>query len=97
LTYLGNVHRKDLEKGATKDVFLIGKVVLRKSLAKKRTKALKKIAHKQELIFKSMDYFQTVMAKRRKLLDDSIEGLKYNSYDYQRPEWKSWFKNFIKN
>ena len=97
LKYLGNVRRKDLEEGATTDVFLIGKVVLQKSLSKKRKKALKKIARKRELSFESMDYFQSVMAKQRKLLDDSIERSKDNSYDYQQPEWKSWFKNVIKN
>ena len=97
LKYLGNVRRKELDKSATKDVFLIGKVVLKKSLSKKRIKALKKLTRKREMIFESMDYFQSVMAKRRQQLDDSIERSQDNSYSYHRPEWKSSFKNYMKN
>ena len=97
LKYLGNVRRKELDKSATKDVFLIGKVLLKKSLSKKRIKALKKLTRKREMIFESMDYFQSVMAKRRQQLDNSIERSQDNSYSYHRPEWKSSFKNYMKN
>ena len=76
LKSLGNVCRKDLEKSATKDIFVVGKVVLRQSLAKKHPKALKKISWKGELIFQSIDSFQSEIGKRRK----------DNSYDYQQSE-----------
>ncbi len=71
-------------------------MILHKSLGKKCGRALKKQLHKRDLIFQSMDYFQSEMAKRHKLVDDGIERLKENLYGYQRPEWKRNFKIYIK-
>ncbi len=97
LKSLGNVCRKALDQRASKDMFVLGKVILRKSLAKKRSKALKKKSRKREIIFQSMDYFQSEMAKRHQLLDESIKRSADTMYDYQRTEWKNNFKHYVRS
>jgi hypothetical protein len=86
LKSLENVRRRDLDKSATKDQFVLVKIILCKFLGKKCGRSSKNQLHKRELIFQSMDYFQSEMTKWRMLLDDGIERSKENSYDYQQPE-----------
>jgi hypothetical protein len=97
LKSLGNVRRKALDQCASKDIFVLGKVILRTSLAKKHSKALKKQSRKRELIFQSMDYFQSEMAKRRQLLDESIKQSADTTFDYQQLEWKNTFKHYMRS
>jgi len=92
---LGNMSRKPLSKYATTDLFIRGRLMLG-GIAKTRKLFHAKRKCQRELIYKSVEYFGTQMAKRRLRLEECLVRSSDNMYGYHMPHWKRAFKNHIK-
>jgi hypothetical protein len=97
LKKLGNVLKKPYNKMAVRDVFVQGKLVLSRKLYSERQLTLKKQRQKQDLIVDAMIYFESMMAKRRALLNECVRRSADPNHKYPILLWKRSFKNYYSN
>ena len=96
LKQLGNIARRKLHKHATKDVFVEGRMLLKKNIAKIRRKALRRAKRKYQLIMMSMSYFDTQMTYRRAILDSQMKKIERNQMSYVSRDWEEDYRDMMK-
>jgi len=96
LKQLGNIARRKLHKHATKDVFVEGRLLLKKNIAKIRRKALRRAKRKYQLIMMSMSYFDTQMTYRRAILDSQMKKIERNQMSYVSRDWEEDYCDMMK-
>ena len=97
LKKLGNMSRKKLDVNATKDITIIGNLLIKKKLGKSRQKSLSKQQKKRKLIFDSMKYFSAQMDERRKHLTECSKRSADPTTAYEQPSWKLKYKEYMQN
>ena len=89
--------RKKLDVNATKDITIIGNLLIKKKLGKSRQKSLSKQQKKRKLIFDSMKYFSAQMDERRKQLTECSKRSADPTTAYEQPSWKLKYKDYMQN
>ena len=89
--------RRKLDVNATKDILIVGNLLIKKKLGKARQKSLSKQKKKRKLIFDSMKYFSAQMEERRKHLTECSKRSADPTTEYYQPSWKLKYKEYMQN
>ncbi len=86
-----------MDVNATKDLMIIGNLLIKKKLGKSHQKSLSKQQKKRKLIFDSMKYFSAQMDERRKHLTECSKRSADPTTVYEQPSWKLKYQEYMQN